>query len=536
MPRCAPARYRPPVTDKVTRRGLLRFGLGGVTGLLLPAVVGAAAGVRLAVEAAHKSPSVPRFAVPLPIPPVLAPTSTTGDVDTYDVRQSAGEAEIIPGLRTPIWGYNGIYPGPTIEARRGRAVAVRHRNELPVPTVVHLHGSITRPDSDGYPLDLVLPQGVHDWPGHHVPAGRGGPGGTGGVAHGERTYQYPNQQAAATLWYHDHRFDFTGPSVYRGMAGFFLLRDAAEDALSLPQGDREIPLMIQDRYFNEDGSFFYPSLDPELRARPGVQALFADGVKGDVILVNGKPWPFHPVDGAKYRLRLLNGSNARAYTLRLDPPPPGGGGLVQIGSDVGLLPKPVPLDEIYIGPGERYDVVVDFARYPEGTQVMLANGDENDPTSQIMRFDVGAKVSDDGEIPQRLGPDPEPMPAISAATTRSFRFLGGAGGIPATVNLATFQPDRIEATARLNDTEIWEISVDPEHPFHLHLGHFRILDRNGEPPDEQDSGWKDTVQIRAGAVRVAVKFAGYPGRYVLHCHNLEHGDMMMMANYEVVDA
>ena len=522
------------VGDRVAGRRLLRWGLGGITGLALPAVVATGAGVRLAMTAAHRSPPVRRFAVALPVPPVLRPVATEGGTDRYEVRQLPAEVEILPGLPTPIWGYEGIFPGPTIEARSGRPVAVRHRNHLTVPTVVHLHGGVTPADSDGYPLDLVLPVGRHDWPGHHVPDGPGGPGGTAGLAHGQRVYRYPNQQPAATLWYHDHRMDFTGPQVYRGLAGFYLLRDEAEENLPLPRGERELPLMICDRLFNEDGSFFYPSLDPELRDRPGVHALFADGVRGDTILVNGVPWPFVPVDGARYRLRILNASNARSYHLHLDPPPPGGAGLVQIGSDVGLLPRPVAHDSLYVGPGERYDVVVDFSRYPPGTSVLLGNGAGDGPTAEVLRFDVGPRVVDDSAIPERLGPDLEPLDVAGAVTTRTFRFLGGQGGLPATINLRTFEPDRLDARVRLGSTEIWRITVDPEHPFHLHLGHFRIVDRNGVPPEPQDGGWKDTVQVRAGEVRIAVRFTGHPGRYVLHCHNLEHGDMMMMANYEVV--
>jgi spore coat protein A, manganese oxidase len=517
------------VTEKVSRRGLLRIGLGGVTGLLLPAAVGTAVGARLAVETAHRSPSVPRFAVPLPIPAVLAPVSTAGGVDTYEIRQTTGEAEILPGLRTPIWGYNGSFPGPTIEARQGRPVAVKHRNELPVPTVVHLHGGITPPESDGHPLDLVLPRGAHDWPSHH-----GDAKGPGGIAHGERVYRYPNQQAAATLWYHDHRMDFTGPAVYRGLAGFYFVRDAAEAELPLPRDGRDIPLMIQDRYFNEDGSFFYPSLDPSLRETPGVQALFSNGVKGDVILVNGKPWPFHAVDGARYRLRLLNASNARTYRVRLDPPPPGGKGLVQIASDAGLLPRPLPLDEIRLGSGERYEVVVDFSRYAPGTKVFLANTLGDGRLGQIMRFDVGARVVDDSAVPDRLAPDDEPLPSADAPSTESFFFLSGQGGLPSTINYRTFRPDRIDATARLGQTEVWDVSIDNDHPFHPHLGHFQIIERNGMPPEPHDTGWKDTVYIGAGQVRLAMRFAGFTGRYVVHCHNLEHGDMMMMANYEVI--
>lgn len=506
----------------VTRRRLLRWGAAAVA----PAVVGTTIGVGLGRDALHRSPAVPRFAVPLPVPSVLRPFATAGGVDRYEIRQTEAEMEIIPGRPTRIFGYHGIFPGPTIEARRGRPVAVRHVNQLPVPTVVHLHGGLVSPESDGYPTDLVLPVGRHDWPGHHG-------GGPAGVAHGGRTYRYPNDQTAATLWYHDHRMDFTGPQVYRGLAGFYLIRDEAEEALPLPRGEREIPLMIADRLFHDDGSFFYPSLDPALRDRPGVRAVFLNGVLGDTVLVNGAPWPVKWVDGARYRLRILNASNARSYELRLDPPSPGGKPLVQIGSDVGLLPRPVAHDKLIVSAGERYDVIVDFARYPSGTRVVLRNGfDEDGPTGQLMRFDVGARVRDDSAIPARLGPDLEPLDP--PARTRAFRLLGGQGGLPSTVNGRTFQADRVDATVRLGTTEHWTFGGDPEHPVHVHLGHFRVLERNGGPPDPQDQGWKDTVLLRGGSVRLAVRFAGHRGRYVLHCHNLEHEDMMMMTNVEVV--
>jgi len=196
---------------------------------------------------------------------------------------------------------------------------------------------------------------------------------------------------------------------------------------------------------------------------------------------------------------------------------------VQIGSDAGLLAAPVPLDSLLIGPGERYDVIVDFGRYRPGTSVTLGG---------LVRFDVGSRVADDSSIPLRLAPDLEP--AGTAVTTRSFRFLGGAGGLPSTVNLRTYRPDRVDARPRLGTTEIWNLSTDPEHPIHLHLGQFRILDRGGAPPTLQDGGWKDTVLIRGGSARIAVRFTGFRGRYVFHCHNLEHEDMMMMANLEVV--
>jgi FtsP/CotA-like multicopper oxidase with cupredoxin domain len=176
-----------------------------------------------------------RFQVPLPIPRVLMPTHTDSTTDYYDIEQRQARVEIIPGRQTTIWGYEGTFPGPTIKARRGRTVVVRHANRLSTPTVVHLHGSVSPPDSDGFPMDHIMP--------------------------GEsRTYTYPNAQRAATLWYHDHAMDHTGRNIYMGLAGLYLIEDDEERALGLPDGDHDVPLLIQDRLFAPDGTFRYKTL------------------------------------------------------------------------------------------------------------------------------------------------------------------------------------------------------------------------------------------------------------------------------------
>ncbi|MBO0727451.1 MAG: multicopper oxidase domain-containing protein, partial [Blastocatellia bacterium] len=167
------------------------------------------------------------FVTPLQIPPTLKPTQTDVAGDLYEITVSSGRAEILPGFQTEVWGYNGIFPGPTIEARSGRRVVIRVRNELPVPIVNHLHGGCTPPESDGYPTDFVLPVGGS------FPMSMLDPASI--VAQGTRDYTYPNEQRAATLWYHDHRMDFTGPQVWRGLAGFYIIRDKAEDAFPLPR-------------------------------------------------------------------------------------------------------------------------------------------------------------------------------------------------------------------------------------------------------------------------------------------------------------
>jgi spore coat protein A len=356
-----------------------------------------------------------------------------------------------------------------------------------------------------------------------------------GVASGRRTYRYGNDQPAATLWYHDHRMAFSGPQQYRGLAGFYLLADDTEDALPLPRGDRDLPLMIADRTVREDGMLFYPSKDPTLR-EPGVAIEYHhSGMLGDTITVNGVAWPYVEVDAALHRLRILNASNARPYELRLDPPPPGGRGLVQIGSDAGLLARPVRHDQVLISPGERYDLLVDFAAYPPGTKVHLTNTLGDGPTTYLMRFDVTRRAADDARIPDALVPDPGPLPA-SEVGDRTFSFFSGPEmtGLPAMINLRTFDAARIDARPQLGSTEIWDITADPTHPVHIHLGHFRVLRRDGGPPLPQDAGVKDTIFVPEGGVRLAVTFAGHRGKYVFHCHNLEHGDAGMMANLEVM--
>ena len=475
------------------------------------------------------------FSVPLPIPPVLQPVRSDATTDYYEITQRPGQAAILPGLSTEIWGYNGSFPGPTIETRRGRRAVIRHRNELPVPTVVHLHGGIIPPEHDGYPTDLLLPVGAE-----HV--AHGDHAAMGAISHGEREYVYAIDQPAATLWYHDHRMDFTGPQVYRGLAGFHLIRDDTEDALPLPNGERNIPLMICDRSFAADGAFQYPSIDPTLQGTPGVTKAFMAGVLGDVNLVNGAAWPFLEVSATRYRFRLLNASNARNYRLALDPPPDGPA-FVQVGSDVGLLGQPVAHARIEIGQAERFDVIIDFAAYPVGTQVTLVNDYVDGPMGQVMRFHVVRAAKDESAIPDRLVAL-EPLTRESATVTREFRFAQDGPDGMWTINGQPFDPQRVDAQPQLGATEIWRITSSQDHPFHLHLAHFQVLGRGRNilgtggasgAPGPYDAGWKDTVYVPSSEqVEIMARFTGYRGRYVFHCHNLEHEDMMMMANVEVV--
>lgn len=496
----------------------------------------------------------PKFRRPLQVPELLPAVRTTADADFYHVTQRVAQQEIIPGFSTEIWGYQGTLPGPTIVSSTGRRTVITHRNELPVPAAVHLHGAKTPPQHDGYPIDVIYPQdwqedaaghaGDHDGVDQHAGSDHStDPGAhqdhfaTADTTRVERTYEYPMDQRASTLWYHDHRMDFTGPSVWRGLAGFHLVTDEEEAALRLPDGDRDLPLAIMDRAFDADGALLYPALDPDLIAPPGVHHPYEAGVLGDVVLVNGTPWPYCEVTGDLHRLRFLNASNARRYRLRLDPPPPAGDGppFVQIGSDGGLLAHPIGHEHLDLASAERQDVLVDFSRYPEGTRVRLRNDFGRGSTAEVMEFRVTLRVPSVMPIPARLSTI-ERLEVSDAVIERDMVFqsdsIDGMHGW--TINGQAFHPEHIHAAPELGSTEIWNLYADFHHPIHLHLVPFQVLGRGTGGPGPFDHGWKDTLDLRpAERARIIVRFDGYRGRYVFHCHNLEHEDMMMMGNFEV---
>ncbi|WP_128982129.1 multicopper oxidase family protein [Streptomyces roseicoloratus] len=537
--------------DGLTRRRVLA--VGGALGAMAAGGLGLAAGLArhpaaTGAELRSAVPLPPPYRVPLPLPEVLRPVATTGGTDRYELVQREATAEILPGVRTRLWTYGGTFPGPTIESRRGRPVTVTHRNELPVPTVVHLHGGRTPAESDGYPTDLVLPRGWGATGGHGDGHPDGGTGHHGGgmrdpravTSELTRAYTFPLDQRPTLLWYHDHRMDFTAPAIWRGLAGLHVVRDDAEDALGLPAGPRELPLMITDRAFAADGSLDYPSLDPALRTRPGVREPYLAGVLGDVILVNGAPWPVHEVDAARYRLRVLNASNARHYELAFVDE---GDGRIrefqQVGSDQGLLAGPVTHSTLPLAPAERHDLVFDFSRVPVGTVVRLVNRLGSGRTRDVMAFRVTRRARDDSRVPRVLSTDLPDWRRADAVRVRDFSFragrMGADGGHGWLIGGRAFDPARTDVTVRLGDVELWRLVADVHHPVHLHLTGFRVLTRGGRDPLPHDAGLKDTVSLRPGeSVELLTRWDGYRGRYLFHCHNAEHEDMGMMANLEVV--
>ncbi|MCW3842786.1 multicopper oxidase family protein [Micromonospora yasonensis] len=434
------------------------------------------------------------FSVEMPLPSTIAPTKSDSDTDYYYLHMRRTTAEIIPGLTTPVLGFNGSFIGPTIRARTGRTAVVVQTNMLDEPTAVHLHGAHAPAASDGHPMDLIQPGS-------------------------QKTYIYPNRQRGATLWYHDHAHHMEAEHVYRGLAGLYLLEDPAEAQLGLPNGQFDVPIMLRDAQFAADGSMIWTLGDFQNR---------------NTVLVNGRPQPYLRVAARKYRLRLVNASNLRAYQLRLG----NGEEVVQIASDGGLLPAPYRTDTIPLWPGERVEVVVDFSKFPIGTQLVLENtyGDQ-DSNRSLMRFDVTWSATDDSTVPAQLAPAPELPPATYYRTI-------SLGLNPATfqfqIDGKSFDPNRVDAYVRRGATEIWQVTnLDTAfgipHDFHIHLVQFKVLDRNGAPPGPGESGWKDTVVVNPGeTVRLQATFADYKGRFVYHCHLIDHSSEGMMAQMEVL--
>jgi spore coat protein A len=444
-----------------------------------------------AMRAQARSPFEP-FRRDLPRIPELQRAGRTRTRDIYDVTIQDGTAEILPGFQTPIYGYDGVYPGPTIRARSMREVVVTQRNRLSFESNVHLHGGSVPAGHDGHPMDVIQPGGSFE-------------------------YHYPNEQDAASLWYHDHAHGRTSRTLYYGLVAMYVLEDELERELDLPRGDYDVPIVIADHAFNRDGSFRYvENIDV--------------GFRGDTILVNGAVSPRMRVQRRKYRLRLLNASNSRSYTLRLGR----GRRMTQIAADGGLLARPVGRRRLPLHPAERVDLVIDFREYAPGTELVLHNEDGEGGTVAVMRFDVArGGGSEDFRVPRRLR-SPETLPP--AAVDRRWELGLGFGGWQ--INGKDFDHARMDARPRHGTTERWTFvnRSNRVHPMHIHGFLFRVLQRSSGPVHAGERlGWKDTIGVLPDeTVTVLAWFAPYSGRYVFHCHSLEHADRAMMLQLEVV--
>jgi spore coat protein A, manganese oxidase len=545
----------------ITRRKFLQR-----SSLLATTLATAKSGALTALAQAHAVATMPpaldvstlaQFVDPLPIPEIVrssghrpSPADPKQSVLFYRIQAQPIATKVHRDLQpTRFWSFGPSIPGPTFETRSGEPLLVEWVNGLPnehflpldrtihgaesnkpaVRTVVHLHGAKTRPESDGYPEDWMMP-------------GK------------SSLYFYPNEQDAAMLWYHDHALGINRLNVYAGLFGTFFIRDSVEDALNLPKGKYELPLILFDRLLTRDAQLLYPvSPDPQ---SPWVPEVF-----GNAILANGKLFPYLEVEPRKYRFRILNASNSRFYHLSFannadanDVSAANHASFHQIGTDQGLLPAPVPLTRLEIAPGERTDLVVDFSEH-RGAPMILKND-----AFVVMQFRVSqARVTDTSSLPPTLRPVPK-IPESQAVQTRLLtldEYVNKAGNPVMLLLNASHWNMPVTEKPVLGSTEIWTLinPTNDSHPIHLHLVRFQILDRQPyepwlfqtkrqlhflgppEPPDANEAGWKDTVQAHSRMVtRIIVPFTGFTGRYVWHCHILEHEDNEMMRPYEVVAA
>jgi spore coat protein A len=524
-----------------TRRDILR--LGAVTTMGLSSIGQTAQNAQSIPSSAQTAPAAQNTPVPYAgvfrRPPELLPYDTGFDdgdparpYARYALTQKLGQAEILPGLLTTIAGYNGIFPGPTIRVKQGTRTEVRVRNALPTRglihpeefrTVTHLHGSASLPQYDGYANDYTAPGQM-------------------------KNYHYPNWQTARTLWYHDHNHHVTSQNVYTGLAGFYPMSDPYEQA-QLPQGEYDVPLMISDASFNADGSFAYNDTGHT-------------GMFGDVILVNGVPWPTMKVKPRIYRFRFLIASVSRSYRPTLSTGEP----VYVVATDAGMVPVVQAVKSWRQGTAERYEVLIDFRTYSPGQSVELRNlSNKNNTdfanTNKIMKFEV---VADSGLITADTIPATlDSGPALNAAR-------GGIATMSLTPDMAKakreLKVERVHGEWAINgvtwaevensgfsklfgnpnpfDVEQWTItnaSGGWYHPLHIHLVDGRIIGRNtnGGKAFAWETGPKDVFYAGENeSITVLMQFdtaESLGGRYMIHCHNLVHEDNDMMVQFAVGD-
>ena len=485
-------------------------------------------------------------------PPVVSPEGLT-----LTTRQTM--AEIAPDVRSLILTYGDGPVGPTIETRRGQRATITLRNELAEPTIAHWHGLRPPESADGHPRLAIGAGGTYE-------------------------YDFVVDEPPGLYWYHSHAHARTGPQVYYGLAGLFIVRDEAEAALGLPVGAREVAVVLQDKLQDVSGQLVY--------GVAGHQVM--EGFLGDAPFVNGTRFPRIEVDSALYRLRVLSAGNARIFRLGLSNERP----LTLIGADGGLLDTPHELPFIDLGTGERADLLVDFSGLPVGTLVTLRSLEFADPgmrgmmggaggadrmrgmgmepgamggpggmramggmpgmapdrgmevgggrgmtmtglaqgtAMDLLEFVVTREVEEEHTTPDALVPLPAADRTL-ASRERVFRFqsammVHGINGQP-------FDMERVDERVPFGATEVWRFVNEAPfpHPVHIHATRFRVLERHGGRAEvfPWERGWKDTVLVFPGEeVEVLATFDRHRGTYLLHCHNLEHEDAGMMMNFVI---
>ncbi len=526
----------------LTRRDFLKLIGVGAGGLFLSAC-------GLLPSASADPTAAPVFPTPLtPLPdlPLLSVDLTAGRA-TLPIFSGAEtsilryQAEVKEGSGDFIQTLSGSYLGPIFRVRLGQRVQVRLNNELPDPTIIHWHGLKIPEEMDGHPRYAVAPGESYD-------------------------YDFQVINRAGMYWFHPHPHQLTAPQVYYGLAGLFIVSDDEEAALSLPAGEYDLPLVIQDRTFDSQNQMVY-------LANGMMDSMI--GFLGDAILVNGVPNASMDVKASSYRLRLLNGSNSRIYKLAWQDGTP----LTVIATDGGLLEAPVIRDYITLAPGERVEVWADFSGRTTGSEMrlvslpfsgfssgggMMMGGSASLPLGapfDILNLKVGEKGEDVIPLPSRLSTIErhDVKDAVNQNNPRLFTLA--MQGMVHTINNRLFEMDVVarDEIVQLGDLEIWEfanlegggggmgmgmMNMEMPHPMHIHGVQFQVLGRELAQGNESvykdlsagfvDDGWKDTVLVMPGEkVRVLVRFENYTGMYLYHCHNLEHEDAGMMRNYRI---
>jgi FtsP/CotA-like multicopper oxidase with cupredoxin domain len=459
------------------------------------------------------------------------------------------ELQLLPGRPTGVWRYvgrvlkgpadavqsdPGTYAGPIFRFRTGQKVRIRFKNQIPQPSIVHWHGLIVPEQMDGHPR-------------HVVPTG------------GEYLYEFQIRNRAGTYWFHPHPHGYTGTQVYGGLAGLFLVSDDEERAAHLPEGERDISIVLADRTFDRANQLVYEA------AMGGGMMGGMTGFFGERILANGRPTLSFPAADGAYRLRLLNGSNSRIYRIsRSDRKP-----LVAIASDGGLLAAPLSKPFLVLGPAERTELWIDFHDESPGSKIaliaepldfggagmgmmggMMGGMTGRGPRAQIAapssfaQFTVGRNTGRQ-TLPARLS---GLAPVVVPRDARQREFALTPGHMRWGINGRSFEMEVVapDEMIRYGDTDVWEFSnrnpmMALPHPMHVHGVQFRVFERSGTPPDLQelhagylDGGFKDTVLVLPGErVRVLLSFKDYRGLFLYHCHNLVHEDMGMMRNFRV---
>ncbi len=429
----------------------------------------------------------------LKIPPADNGKVGPDGIRRFTLTAAQHHSDFLPGRKTPTWGFNGAYLGPTLRARSTERVQVTVRNDLSESTTVHWHGMRLPAVADGTPHQIIEPGSI--W---------------------EPTWTI--EQPAATLWYHPHPHGHTAAHVYRGLAGLWIVDDENSNGLPSDYGIDDIPLVIQDRNFDDDGS---------LRED---QRIAIWGLMGNDILINGTYDPHLRVTTRRVRFRVLNGSNARMYNLRFSDDRR----FHVVGGDCALLPKPVEVNEVSLSPAERIELLVEFN--PNDTIELVSRSGNNgidEGNLKLLQISTANQLTDNAPMPTSL-PAPDPIEAPTNATRRTFVLSGDSK-----INSKSMDMSRIDEVVPAGATEIWTIDnlVFP-HNFHIHGAAFTIVDIDGQPPPAHMSGPKDTVFIgNHQTVNVAVEFANHTNLvvpYMYHCHILQHEDKGMMGQFTVV--